>query len=205
MKIEINQSHCEKGEWGYKKLNPVDLALQAAGLSVKAYAAEHDHNYNVSFEAADIDFYERIAISDFAIAQRLGEQMWCRNVIPQEFEIKIYAANSQQQPENPSLRDNQAQAKEIFNMLYSSQELSACLIVAGHAEKDVDRLLEGFDARGMVALRENAYGFVYDTNFLNEVTWDLRYANFTAAAQTLETILMEVEDWQAEDSLELAF
>lgn len=114
MKIEINQSHCENGEWGYKKLNPVDLALQAAGINVKAYAAKHEHNYNVSFEAAGIDFYERIAVSDFAAAQRLGEQMWRRNVIPQEFEIMVYSANSQQQPENPRLYGNQAQAKRDF-------------------------------------------------------------------------------------------
>lgn len=114
MKINVTKEHIEKGEWGYKKLNPVDLALQAAGLNVKAYAAKHDHNYNVSFESSEIDFYERIAISDFAIAKRLGEQMWCRNVIPQEFEIMVYSANSQQQPENPRLHGNQAQAKRDF-------------------------------------------------------------------------------------------
>lgn len=58
-------------------------------------------------------------------------------------------------------------------MLYSSQELSVCLLAASHTEKDVE--------------------------------WDLRYAGFVAVAQVLELIVNEIFEWQAEDSLELAF
>ncbi|MCC6581875.1 MAG: hypothetical protein IT440_15705 [Phycisphaeraceae bacterium] len=103
MKVAVTKEHCEIGEWGKGKDNPVDLALRDAGLQIKSFAQRFEKNYNVLFESENLGPYERIAISEFSIADKLGEQMWEENVKPIDFEIQVYASNSQQQPENPRL------------------------------------------------------------------------------------------------------